>query len=124
MSYLINLFAFLLLLNSKYDNSSSATITNISIPLWISLSLHLAFFTYYITFKEEHIVNYISSYLILGILATVSVLICCKYDYKAKIDNWVFGVLMIVAYHFYAMEKIYQSYWKKDHETGKVENKK
>jgi len=72
-----------------------------------------------VIFKEELIVNYISSYLVLGISTTVSVLLCCKLDNNANIDNWVFGVLCIVAYHFFIMEKIYQFYWKKEYPTGK-----
>jgi hypothetical protein len=122
-SYMINIFAFLLVINSKIDNNSNSLLTNIFIPIWIAVSLHLSYISYYVIFKEELIVNYISSYLVLGISTTVSVLLCCKLDNNANIDNWVFGVLCIVAYHFFIMEKIYQFYWKKEYPEGKEDLK-
>ena len=125
ISYVINLFIFLIVINSKYDSNSNALLSNLLIPLWIALSFHIAYMTYNVIINDEQIVNYISSFLILGIIITVTILICCKNDYNVQIDNWIFGVLVILAYHFFLIEKIYQFYWKVDQEIiGKDEIKK
>ena len=113
-SYLLNLFIFLLIMNSKYDNNTNSSLIINFIPIWVALSLHLAYISYCVTFKDEQFVNYISSYLILAIIITVTTLISLKKENNLKLDNWVIGVLVIVAYYFFVIEKIYQFYWKKE----------
>ena len=101
-------------MNSKYDNNTNSSLIINFIPIWVALSLHLAYISYCVTFKDEQFVNYISSYLILAIIITVTTLISLKKENNLKLDNWVIGVLVIVAYYFFVIEKIYQFYWKKE----------
>jgi len=113
INYMIESFIFFVLLNSKSDNNSQIYFTFAFIPLWVAFALHFAYLSY-CSIKEEKISTYFSSFLLLIIIVVFSVLLCLKYDSGSKIENWIFGILLIIAYLIFATDYIFQIYLKKE----------
>jgi len=114
ISYMFGFFAYVLITNSKYDSGSSGSLSNCFISVWVVIGAHLLYSSYYVFIRNEAFINYFTTYVILTICLAFTILLCMKVDSKAKVDNWVLGVLLLIAYKFYLIEKIYQYYFRKD----------
>jgi len=121
-NYLIESFIAFLLLNSRNDNNSQIYYSLIFIPIWLALALHFAYITYS-SLKEERILIYFSSFFTLIIIICASVLLCFKFDNGSKIENWFFGILLIISYLIYATDQIIHIYIKKEEEHENDEKK-
>jgi len=106
ISYILNGFSFLIIINTNFDNNSHNLFTVMLIPIFIAFSIHILYDTYNVL-KGGGLVNYIPSYLILLTLTVDSILLCLKYDRRLPIQNWIMGALLILAFQIYAIEKCY-----------------
>jgi len=125
ISYIVNGFAFLIVINNNFDTNAQNKFSVMLIPIWIALSFHIIFNTYCVI-KGEFVTNYLISYSVLSVLLIDAILLCVKYDRQVAIPNWVLGLLIIFAFHIFAIEKMYYSFLKQEdivEEKGDISNK-
>jgi len=115
ISYINNLFALIIILNHRFDNNKKGPLALSIIPLYIALFIHLIYniyyYIYHVWLKKENFFTYFSSSLILIIVAIDSILVCLKVDQKKEIENWLLGLLLIIAFNLYAVDIIYSNFW-------------
>ena len=120
VSYILNTFLFLLMLNYKLDQTNSVILfRTIFSPVWVALSIHFTYVSYFMIVKEESFLRHGFFYLftICTLVGTIALIL--KMDKLKLIPSWLICVFGMSAVLFFVLEYFVQHILKSDDQEFK-----
>ena len=98
ISYIVNFFLFLIMVNHKVDTpTSTLQFSTILTPFWIALGIHFLFIVFNCIIKEENFLKHGFFYLFLAAFLAATICLSLNFDSKKSIPTWITCSLSIIA---------------------------
>jgi len=106
--YILGSFIFMVLINTKIDNNSFGLYSFIFIPIFIGISLHIAFYIYMIiNSSKNNYLNLMTVLFSLLLLFSSLLLIALRLDDFINIYIWIPMVMLIFSFMLIVSDKLY-----------------
>ncbi len=103
---IVNTFIFLILLNSRLENSYKLEYLEIFIPIWITLLIFYVYLIYFLIKDSNEFINNILNLIVNVIVTLATILIATNLDKVIITPYWISLTLLILAYQIFLTERL------------------